>query len=34
MALDDARLAVLSKLEAELSNAGHSDVTILAGSPE
>lgn len=33
MALDDARVAVLNKLENDLSAAGHADVVILAGSP-
>lgn len=34
MALDDARAAVLTKLENDLAAAGHEDVTILAGTPE
>lgn len=33
MAMDDARAAVLTKLENDLSAAGHTDVTILAGTP-
>lgn len=33
MALDDARAAVLNKLEADLATAGIQDVVILAGSP-
>jgi hypothetical protein len=33
MAMDDARAAVLTRLENDLAAAGHSDVTILAGSP-
>lgn len=33
MALDDARAAVLNKLQIDLAAAGHADVVILAGSP-
>ena len=33
MALDDARAAVLTKLQNDLTAAGHDDVVILAGTP-
>jgi hypothetical protein len=33
MALDDARAAVLTALENALATHGHSEVTILAGTP-
>lgn len=33
MAIDDARVAVLTKLQNDLSALGHSEVTILAGTP-
>ncbi len=32
-AMDDARAAVIARLESELAEEGHSDVVILAGSP-